>query len=181
MLAGTRVRPENVYIADIHREHVEEGARRYGYVPVLVADGAPLPFADGHFDIVFCSSVIEHVTLPKDRVWKEYSGRRFRAESAARQRQFAAEIRRVGRQYFVQTPYRHFPIESHSWLPFAAWLPRWLLLPVLRLAKFAWVTDPVPDWHLLDRGELRELFAEAKILEEKFLGLTKSLMAVKAA
>src|SRR5215471_9777279 len=78
VLAGTRVRPENVYIADIHSQHVEEGARRYGYVPVLVSEGGPLPFPDQYFDIVFCSSVIEHVTLPKNRVWKEYSTRRFR-------------------------------------------------------------------------------------------------------
>jgi SAM-dependent methyltransferase len=180
VLAGTAVRPHNVYIADILPEHVEDGARRYGYVPVLVGEAGPLPFPDQFFDVVFCSSVIEHVTLPKSRVWKEYSTRRFREESLRRQKQFAAEIRRLGRQYFVQTPYRHFPIEAHSWLPFVAWLPRWALLPVLRLAHYVWVTRPVPDWYLLDRRELGDLFGEAKILEEKFCGLTKSLMAVKA-
>jgi len=181
VLQGTRVRPQNVYIADILPEHVEEGARRYGYVPVVISESGPLPFPDQFFDLVFCNSVIEHVTLPKSRVWKEFSTRRFREESLARQKEFAAEIRRLGRQYFVQTPYRHFPIEAHSWLPFVAWLPRWALLPVLRLAHYVWVTDPVPDWYLLDRRELASLFGEAKIVEEKFLGLTKSLMAVKTA
>ena len=179
VLKGTRVRPENVYIADIQARLIDIGATRYGYVPVHVQEAGPLPFPDQHFDIVYCSSVIEHVTLPKGSVWDEWSGRRFREVSRLRQKEFAAEIRRLGKRFFVQTPYRHFPIEPHSWLPFAAWLPRWMLIPVLRLANYAWVTQPVPDWHLLDRGEMRELFGDARILEEKAFGMTKSIMAVK--
>jgi SAM-dependent methyltransferase len=181
VLQGTRVNPANVYIADIQPRALEEGQARYGYVPVLVNEAGPLPFPDGYFDIVFCSSVIEHVTLPKKNVWHEYSGRRFRAASRARQKEFAAEIQRLGRQFFVQTPYRHFPIEPHSWLPFVAWLPRWLLIPVLRLANVVWVTRPVPDWYLMNRRELAELFENASIHDEKWWGLTKSIMAVKAA
>ncbi len=181
VLEGTPVRPENVYIADIRPELVQGGAARYGYVPVVIGESGRLPFPDGYFDIVFCSSVIEHVTLPKKEVWKEYSGRRFREASRRRQMQFAAEIRRLGRQFFVQTPYRHFPIEPHSWLPFVAWLPRWALLPVLRVSHVLWVTRPVPDWYLLDRREMAETFADARLVEEKWLGLTKSLMAVKSA
>jgi SAM-dependent methyltransferase len=181
VLQGTRVNPANVYIADIQPRLLEEGKARYGYVPVLVNESGPLPFPDGYFDVVFCSSVIEHVTLPKKNVWHEYSGRRFRAASRARQKEFAAEIQRLGKQFFVQTPYRNVPIEPHSLLPFAAWLPRWLLIPVLRLANVVWVTRPCPDWYLMDRHELTELFEDARILDEKFWGLTKSIMAVKAA
>jgi len=125
--------------------------------------------------------VIEHVTLPKKEIWREYSGRRFRREARKRQLEFAREITRLGRQFFVQTPYRHFPIEPHSWLPFVAWLPRWALLPVLRLSHVVWVTRTNPDWYLLDRREMAETFGGARLLEEKFLGLTKSLMAVKSA
>lgn len=58
--------------------------------------------------------MIEHVTVPKARVWELRSGVQFRREARERQRAFADEVRRLGRQYFVQTPYRHFPIESHS-------------------------------------------------------------------
>lgn len=181
VLRGTRVRPGNVYIADIQPKLLEEGKARYGFVPVLVNEAGPLPFPDGFFDIVFCSSVIEHVTLPKKDVWQEYSGRRFRSASRTRQKEFATEIRRLGRQFFVQTPYRHFPIEPHSWLPFVAWLPRWLLIPVLRLSHVIWVTRPCPDWYLMNRRELAELFAEARILDEKYWGLTKSIMAIKTA
>ena len=73
--------------------------------PFVRADAAAgLPFADGEFDLVYCSSVIEHVP-------------------PARRAAFAAELRRVGRGWFVQTPACSFPIEPHSLLPFAHWLP----------------------------------------------------------
>ena len=180
VLRGTPVKPGNVYICDIHPELVAHGAERYGYVPVVARDGQPLPYDGQFFDIVHCSSVIEHVTLPKSAIWRELSGRRFRASSRERQMQFASEIRRLGRQYFVQTPYRHFPIESHSWLPFVGWLPRPLLLATLACAKRVWIKDTNPDWCLLDRREMAALFPDARFVDEKFLGLTKSLMAVKA-
>jgi len=54
--------------------------------PFVRADAAAgLPFANGEFDLVYCSSVIEHVPPP-------------------RRAAFAAEVRRVGRGWFVQTP-----------------------------------------------------------------------------
>ncbi len=56
--------------------------------PFVRADAAAgLPFADDEFDLVYCSSVIEHVP-------------------PARRAAFAAEARRVGRGWFVQTPAR---------------------------------------------------------------------------
>ena len=179
VLQSTRARPENVHIADINPQLVEAGRARYGFVPVVVGESGALPFPDGYFDVVYCSSVIEHVTLPKERVWKAYSGRRFREESRKRQKAFAEEIRRVGRQYFVQTPYRHFPLESHSWLPLLGWLPRWLLIPALHLSNAFWIKQTSPDWYLMNRMEMAELFPDAKILAEKCFGLTKSVMAVK--
>jgi SAM-dependent methyltransferase len=179
VLRGTAVRPENVHICDIHPELVAAGAERYGYVPVVARDGEPLPFEAHSFDIVYCSSVIEHVTLPKSEIWRERSGRRFRAAAHARQMQFANEIRRLGRQYFVQTPYLHFPIESHSWLPFVGWLPRPLLLAVLACAKTVWIKDTNPDWCLLGRRDMAEFFPDARLVGEKFAGLTKSLIALK--
>lgn len=180
VLRGTPVQPGNVHICDIHKSLIETGARRYGYVPVLATDDQPLPFAAGYFDIVYCSSVIEHVTLPKAEVWREWSGRRFAERAARHQAQFAAQIRRLGRQYFVQTPYVHFPVESHTWLPFVAWLPRPLLLPVLRLSNAFWIKSTNPDWLLLDRRDMAVLFPDAELREEKLFGLTKSLIAVKS-
>jgi hypothetical protein len=65
----------------------------------LVADGRQLPFRDGEFDIVYNNSVIEHLG--------DY----------ASQRRFAAECRRVGRSYYVQTPNRNFFFEPHYIAP----------------------------------------------------------------
>jgi SAM-dependent methyltransferase len=89
VLAGTPVRPENTYIADIDTAALERGAKQYGFQPVLVGENGRLPFPDGYFDIVYCSSVIEHVTLPKNEIWSTRSGKVFRERSLTHQRAFA--------------------------------------------------------------------------------------------
>lgn len=180
VLRGTPVKAGNVYIADIDARFIEEGQEKFGFVPVLIGETGKLPFPDGYFDIVYCSSVIEHVTVPKEKVWSTSSGKAFADESLKRQKAFADEIQRVGKQYFVQTPYKHFPIESHSWLPFIAWLPRPLLLQVLRFTNLFWVKTTNPDWHLLDRKDMAGLFAGTRIVSERVCGVTKSIMAVKS-
>ncbi len=124
--------------------------------PFVQADAAEgLPFADGEFDLVYCSSVIEHVP-------------------PARRAAFAAEARRVGRGWMVQTPARSFPIEPHSLLPGAHWLPVWLRRRYWRLgAAGAW-----EEIALLSRPELEALFGPAR--GERVLGLVKSWVCVRA-
>jgi SAM-dependent methyltransferase len=178
VLEGTSVQPKNVYIADIDSKAVTKGSEDFGFTPVVISESEALPFPDGFFDIVYCSSVIEHVTVPKTIMWKIRSGRKFHDESRSRQKAFADEIRRVGRRYFVQTPYKHFLIESHTWLPFVAWLPRWLFIPTLRFTNLFWVKTAIPDFYLLDRKELSQLFDGARIIEERRFGMTKSIIAV---
>lgn len=180
VLSGTAVRPENVTIADIDGQSVREGAARYGYNGVRIPESGRLPFPDRFFDLVHCSSVIEHVTVNKEEVWRIRSGRRFRELARARQKEFAAEIMRLGTGYFVQTPYRFFPIESHSWLPFLAYFPRRLLMMKLRTTNRFWVKRTDPDWHLLTVSDMKRLFPDARILRERSFGLVKSLMAVRA-
>jgi SAM-dependent methyltransferase len=179
VLQGTPVKPKNVYIADIDSSLIEKGRNTYGFVPVLIKESEQLPFDNGFFDIVYCSSVIEHVTVPKEQIWSMYSGKEFKERSFNRQKEFANEIQRLGKQYFVQTPYKHFPIESHSWLPFIAWLPRRILIPVLKVTNIFWVKKTNPDWYLLNRKEIAILFKEAEIISEKSIGLIKSIMAIK--
>jgi hypothetical protein len=123
--------------------------------------------------------VIEHVTVQKDAVWLLRSGRRFRTAAAERQSAFAEEIRRVGRQYWIQTPDRRFPIESHTWLPVVGWIPRRALLPLLRVTNVVWIKKTAPDWSLLGRSEMSRLFPDAAILEERVLGVPKSIIAVR--
>ncbi|MFC1596070.1 methyltransferase domain-containing protein [Candidatus Margulisiibacteriota bacterium] len=178
VLKGTRANPKNIYIADIDTKVIAEGQRLFGYTPVAIKESEPLPYPNGYFDIVFCSSVIEHVTVPKGSSWKTVSQKEFTSISQKNQKKFASEIRRLGKQYFVQTPYKYFPIESHTWLPFIAWLPRPALIMVLRFTNLFWPKKSSPEWYLLDKKEMQDLFPEAEIIFEKVLGFTKSIMAV---
>jgi SAM-dependent methyltransferase len=125
--------------------------------PFVQADAAQrLPFDDGAFDLAYSSSVIEHV-------------------EPDRRAAFAAEVRRVARGFFVQTPARSFPIEPHALLPFAHWLAPTLRRPYWRLgAAGSW-----EDIQLLRRAELAALFGEP-ILAERFAGLVKSWIALRA-
>jgi SAM-dependent methyltransferase len=123
--------------------------------PFVRADAAErLPFADGEFDLAYCNSVIEHI-------------------AAARRAAFAAELRRVARGWYVQTPARSFPIEPHSLLPGAQWLP-------VALRRRYWRLGATGAWEevaLLRRGELEALFGIAE--PERFGPLTKSWISVR--
>lgn len=144
--------------------------------PVVFADGCALPFADASFDVVFSNSVIEHVG------------------DAGTQARFAAEIARVGRAYWVQTPDRRFFVEQHTLTPFLHWLPRrWQARLVRRGTVWEWIVQPSPDRRgyyldhylntvrLLAARDLRRLFPGARILRERFLGWPKSLVAFRRA
>jgi SAM-dependent methyltransferase len=126
--------------------------------PFVQADAADgLPFSDREFNLVYCSSVIEHV-------------------APARRGAFAAELRRVGRGFYVQTPAFSFPIEPHALLPFAHWLP-----PKLR--KPYWRLGAAGEWEqisLLRRGEMERLFG-APALPERVGPLVKSWVCVRPA
>jgi SAM-dependent methyltransferase len=181
VLQGTPVSPRNVFIADIDEGAILKGQQRFGFTPVIISESGRLPFDDGFFDVVYCSSVIEHVTVPKDMAWSLRDGSEFKRQAEAHQLAFAREIARLGRGYFVQTPCRSFPIESHSWLPFVGFLPRRALVPLLRSTNKFWIKQTTPDWNLLSATEMGRLFPDAEILRETFFGLTKSVMAVRVA
>jgi hypothetical protein len=131
------------------------------------ADGCRLPFRDGAFDVVFSNSVIEHVG------------------DASRQKQFASEVARVGRGYWIQTPNRRFPVELHLLTPFVHWLPRrWQRWIVPRFTVWSLLVRTTADRRafflehylsqvrLLSSEELGRLFPSAKVLRS-----AKSLIA----
>lgn len=64
-----------------------------------------LPFTDNQFDVCFCSAVLEHVGSRKDQEF------------------FINECLRVSEKIFLTTPYRYFPLEMHTFIPFLHWLP----------------------------------------------------------
>jgi SAM-dependent methyltransferase len=123
---------KNVFIADIDQEMLYRGQTRYGFETVLLDESGVLPFEDNYFEIVHCNSVIEHVAIDKKQKWSLQSQREFVEVAIERQKKFANEIRRIGKSYFVQTPNRNFILESHTWLPLIQFLPRPLLIRVIR-------------------------------------------------
>lgn len=177
ILAGIKYNPANVYIADIDKNLIQKGSERFGFTPILLGESDALPFSESFFDVVYCSSVIEHITVPKESVWSRQIN--FAVEAKQHQEQFAKEIMRVGKGYFVQTPARSFPIESHSWLPAVGYLSHQTQIWVFSLTNKFWVKKTIPDFRLLDRCEMSALFPNAEIIGEKSFGLTKSLMAIK--
>jgi len=155
-----------ITILNIHPFEVASGMQ--DRCMAVVGDGTNLPFKDGGFDIVFSNSVIEHL-----RTWQA-------------QKQFAREVRRVGRQYWVQTPAHEFFIEPHLLTPCVHWLPRAVQLKLARRCTVwglierptpARAKDYVSELRLLKINEVSELFPESLILRESFCGFTKSYVA----
>ena len=137
----------------------------------LRGDACSLPhFAGNAFDIVHSNSVLEHVGD-----WR-------------RKRQMANEVRRLAPRYFVQTPNYWFPVEPHFRMLALHWMPRpWRRSLVMSAprgfhpqAKTLDEADAIlSDAELLDAREMAELFPDAQIERERFLGLTKSLIATR--
>jgi hypothetical protein len=129
-------------------------------------------FEDQAFDVCFSNSVIEHLGTLYDQVY------------------MAREIRRVARGYFVQTPNKWFPIEPHFLIPFWQFWPAWLRARLLMRRNIGYVGQvqdyflakaTVESIRLLTKREMRWLFRDGEIFEEKLGPLTKSIVAWRAA
>jgi hypothetical protein len=139
---------------------------------VEVGDGCDLSqYADNSFDLTHSNSVVEHVIT-----W-------------ANMKAFAAETRRVGRYYYVQTPNYWFPIDPHFYhAPFFHWMPtplRAFLLTHFHVAYSGKVGTldeayQILDEHrLIDRTRFRQLFPDSKMEFEPFMLLPKSMVGVR--
>lgn len=136
---------------------------------VKIADGRYLPYADKSFDLVFSNSVIEHVG------------------NEPHMARFAEECNRVGRQIYIQTPNRWFPLEAHFGAAFIHWLPRkwYYRLSFFSMRYFFARNNPLEKKYfqqefdttrLLSRRQMRRFFPGQNISSEKVLGLTKSFI-----
>lgn len=103
------------------------------------ADGRDLPFADGTFDVVHSSAVLEHVG------------------SRENQLQFIRELHRVARRaVFITTPNRWFPVEVHTVLPFVHWLPAPWFRAILRRLGHDMLSRE-ENLNLVGAGDLRRM------------------------
>jgi hypothetical protein len=139
------------------------GGSRY-----VQGDALRLPFRDKSFGLVFSNSVVEHVG--------DY----------ASQTRFADEVRRVGVRYWIQSPNRHFPVEPHFLFPAFQFLPLPLREFIGHIWPFSWpkrygathadIDREIRSIRLVTGSEMQRLFPDGLLYEEKFLGLTKSLI-----
>lgn len=122
-------------------------------------------FRNHQFDICFSNSVIEHLGSAED------------------QARMAAEVRRVGRGHFVQTPNFWFPLEPHFLFPLWQFLParcRALLHSRLDLGwmprqhDFDRAIEDVRAIRLLTRRDLARLFPSSRIAAERLGPFVKS-------
>ena len=156
---------KNVVLLNLSIPPVKDPSFNY-----LVADGRALPFPDQSVDIVYSNSVIEHLSN-----WEN-------------QKRFAAEVRRVGKRYYVQTPNRQFWIEPHLLTPLIHFLPkRWQRRLLRSFTLWGWLTRPsaqqveryLEEIRLLSQDELMTLFPDGILWEERFLVWVKSFLVCK--
>jgi hypothetical protein len=123
-------------ITAVGRTELDRFATAFPRVRAIRSDGRALPFADAEFDLGFSNAVVEHV-----------------AGGHEGQRRFVEELCRVAGRVFVTTPNRYFPLDPHTLLPFAHWLPHGAARDrLLRARGFDDVLDP------LGPKELAKLF-----------------------
>ena len=130
----------------------------------LTRSAQSLPFADGEFDIVFCSAVIEHVG------------------SHDQQLGFLREILRVSKRAFITTPNRWYPVEFHTMTPFLHWLPTRFYRRIYRILGFLFFSDE-QNLNLLTRKSLLSLVPDeirrySRIESYRFLGLTSNYLLI---
>ncbi len=82
--------------------------------------GGRFPFDDKAFDWVYCNAVIEHVGDDEAQV------------------QFVNEMVRVSRNVFFTTPYKYFPVESHTNTFLLHWNNR-VFYPIITKSR-PWIT-----------------------------------------
>jgi 2-polyprenyl-3-methyl-5-hydroxy-6-metoxy-1,4-benzoquinol methylase len=175
--------PENITLADISSSEpaMSDGVARRGLAGYrVIPTSGSLPIDDGEFDAVWCNSVIEHVTIERELL-DSVSDADFRRQSAEHQMFFASEVERIAKGYFVQTPYIHFPIESHSILPLIPYLSHPTRYKLSQALKSYWIKQWTADFLLYDLLRFENDFRSAdQIVFERAWGLKKSLIAYRS-
>ena len=153
----------NLYTSEIPQSDVNKFSSSVG-------NGLALEYKKGDVDLIFSNSVIEHVG------------------SHENQQIFANEVMRVSDKYIIQTPSLWFPLEPHSLLPLFQFLPhpiRALLIMTFNINYFPKAKtykEAIIVSHstlMFTHKRFKQLFPEAEIQVERFLGIPKSYTAIK--
>ena len=150
---------DRITAGSIRLDDIETARRAYPLPSYAVFDGCSLPFPDKSFDIVFPNAVIEHII------------------GDGRQAQFAHELTRVGRSWFVTTPNYWFPLEPHYHLPFIQFLPRALQLRYNQLFGTSIPKGELQDLALVSARDLQRLFPTSVIARMRVTFWPETLVA----
>lgn len=155
--------PENITaLTNDESQKFKDFNKHFPKVKLVFGDGKNLDFSDNYFDITFCNAVVEHVG--------DYDN----------QRKFINEIVRVSKKSFITTPNYWFPVDSHTLIPFAHWLPWKIKFWVYKkLKREYWAS--IEHLNLLTLKKFISLFpnnVKVKIYKQKILGITSNLIAV---
>jgi hypothetical protein len=162
------VRPRQVTVVNLMP--VKE--RNDSDIVAIQGDACDLPssVANERFDLVYSNSLIEHVGGHRQR------------------QQLADNVHTLAERHWVQTPYRYFPIEPHWMFPGMQWLPyearvqvsmHWNRGHILTHTREE-AQNRVDEVDLLSLSQMRRYFPSSVIWHERFAGLVKSLVAIKA-
>ena len=138
------------------------------WMEVVRADACNGDF--GQYDLVFSNSLLEHVG------------------GHSRRRQFADTVQKAAPCWWVQTPYRYFPVEPHWIFPGFQFLPFRMRLMITRYwnighmpaeKNVAEAAEIVASVELISATEMRSYFPTSEIWYERVAGIPKSLVAFK--
>ncbi len=161
-------RPASVHLINVEAPTSEVPS----WIRADVADACAPPsgLLDPSYDLVYSNSVIEHVG------------------GHARRAMFAERVRESAPRWWIQTPYRYFPVEPHWVAPAMQFLPlrgralyaRAWPLAHSRPRTFEEAVNQQLSVELLDATQMATYFPEAELRRERLFGLTKSLISVRA-
>ncbi len=150
----------------VNTEEIRTTAGNIRYVKEDACNFASLGL---EFDIIFSNSAIEHIG------------------GSERIKLLASEIISSGRPFFVQTPSYYFPFEPHFLFPFFQYFPERFMIFLLLNFNMGWFSKCnsraeaialIRSNRLLKKSELKYCFPGAKLIKERFLGLTKSYIVL---
>jgi hypothetical protein len=120
-------------------ENAEWMPQQFPGLTFVEADLRSIPLPDDYFDIGICNAVIEH------------------AGTYDQQMALVREVCRVCRKVMFTTPNKSFPVEVHTFVPFAHWLPDPQFRTVLRTLGHHELA-PIEQLNPLDARTLLSLF-----------------------
>ena len=127
----------------VGREEAYWYPEKFPGLKYINADLRSIPLPDGYFDAAICNAVVEHAGVREQ------------------QAQLVHEVCRVSKCVMLTTPNAGFPVDPHTFVPFAHWLPE----PYYRAALRALGSAAFADIEVLNplRGsELVALFPPSR-------------------